>query len=72
MTEEIEKLLSIVDLERARQGFSGVGLSEAAGLGMATYLKWVDGKTGPSLKMLLAVLHVLGLELRIVRRKKAE
>lgn len=63
------QLITIVDREKQRQRIHGEELSKAAGLHKQVYTGWRNGRHIPNLKSFIAVLDVLGLELRIVRKK---
>lgn len=63
------QLLNIVNRERIRQGYTGEGISKKAGFQRGMFCRWVRGKNTPNLRSIIGILDVLGLELRIVRKK---
>lgn len=68
----VNQLVAIVDREKERQRIYGEELSKLAGLHKYVYSGWRNGRHVPTLKSFIAVLDVLGLELRIVRKKEVK
>lgn len=67
----VNQLLLVADKERIRQGYSGEGISKKAGFTKSMYSRWINGKNAPNIRNLVSMLDVLGLELKIVRKKDA-
>lgn len=57
--------------ERQKQGLTANELAVSGGMSYTTVSKWERGETAATLGNLIAVLHVLGLEL-VVRRDRHE
>lgn len=65
----VNQLLLIVDRERMIQGYTGEGISEKAGFQKSMYCRWINGKNAPNLRNFIHILDILGLELKITRKK---
>lgn len=66
---DFNRILIIVDRERARRGITVEELTKKAHLGRTTYRNWMNGLAKPHLATIEDVLDALDLKL-VVRRKK--
>jgi len=65
------QIIKVMRHERQKKGLTASELSVSGGMSYTTVSKWERGETAATLGNLIAVLHVLGLEL-VVRRTKDE
>jgi transcriptional regulator with XRE-family HTH domain len=65
------QIIKLMRHERQKQGLTASELAVSGGMSYTTVSKWERGETAATLGNLIAVLHVLGLEL-VVRRDRHE
>ena len=66
MTEK--EVVDFIDRERQRQGIKTKALCSAANICIYSYYQWTEGRTAPRLFNILEFLHVLGYDLKIVKK----
>ena len=67
MTEK--EVVDFIDRERQRQGIKTKALCNAANICIYSYYHWTQGRTAPRLYNILEFLHLLGYDIRIVKKE---
>ncbi|MFA5054456.1 MAG: helix-turn-helix transcriptional regulator [Parcubacteria group bacterium] len=62
-TGGVERIVKLIDAERARQGLSGRDLAARAGIGVATISRILGGQAVPELETIEALTSALGYKL---------